>query len=216
MELEDFKQTWQGIDRRLDQQYTLSVQLFRNGRLDKMHRGLRPLVWGQAFQILCGVLGLLVLAPVWVNHWRDGAVLVSGLVVHAYCIGLIVLGAMVETEIARLDYSAPVVAIQRQLTHLRRTYAVRGALFLGLPWWFLTAPLLVVITRGEVMRNAPSAIWIQLAIGASGLLATVWFYRWSQQPQRAGLARRIDDSTTGGSLRRAQAALDEIARFAEE
>lgn len=216
MELEDFKHAWQSIDRRLEQQHAMSVQLFRDARLDKMHRGLRPLVWGQAFQIVCGVLGLLVLAPIWVTHWRNGAVLVSGLVVHAYCIGLIIIGAMVESQIARLDYGAPVVSLQRQLTHLRRTYAVRGALFLGLPWWFLSAPLLVVLSRGEIMRSAPSAIWSQLAVGAVGLAATAWFYRWAQQPERAGLARRIDESTTGGSLRRAQAALDEIDRFTND
>lgn len=216
MELDDFKQTWQSMDRRLEQQFALSVQLFRDGRLDKVHRGLRPLVWGQAIQILCGALGLLVLGPIWVTHWRDGAVLASGLVVHAYCVGLIVLGAKVEYAIARLDYGAPVVEIQRQLTQLRRTYAVHGALFLGLPWWFLTAPLLVVLSRGAIMTAAPSAIWSQLAIGAAGLAATAWFYRWSHRPERAGFARKIDDATTGGSLRRAQAALDEIARFVAE
>jgi hypothetical protein len=86
----------------------------------------------------------------------------------------------------------------------------------GLPWWFLTAPLLVVLSRGAVMTNAPSVIWIQLAIGAAGLLATWWFHRWSRRPERAVLARKLDDSTAGGSIRRAQVALDEIARFEQE
>ena len=57
---------------------------------------------------------------------------------------------------------------------------------------------------------------VHLTSTGAGLLATAWFYRWSHRPERAGLARRIDESTTGGSLRRAQAALDDIARFADE
>jgi hypothetical protein len=217
MELDEMKFAWQALDRRLEQQHTLNLQLFRDRRLDKLQRGLRPLVWGQAIQIVIGVLGLLVLAPIWIAHWRDPAVLMAGVVTHAYCLGLIIVGAAVQAQVARIDYGAPVLAIQRQLLELRRTYAVWGAIVVGWPWWFLTAPLLVVLTRGAIMVNAPSVIWIQLAMGAIGLFATWWFfYRWSRHPERVAVACKLDDSTAGGSLRRAQAALDEIARFEQE
>ena len=213
MELDEFKQAWQLLDHRLQQQHALNVQFFRDGRLDKLQRGLRPLVWGQAIQMVIGVLGVLFFAPIWVAHRHEPAVLIAGLVMHLYCIGMIVVGAVIQAQVARIDYSAPVIAIQRQLLRLRKTYSIAGACVVGLPWWFLTAPLLVVLTRGSIMVDAPSVIWIQLAVGALGLLATGWFYRWSHRPARAELARKIDDSTVGGSIRRAQAALDEIARF---
>lgn len=216
MELDEFKQAWQLLDQRLQQQHTLNVQFFRDSRLDKLQRGLRPLVWGQALQIILGILGALFFAPIWIAHRQEPAVLIAGLAMHLYCIGMIVVGAVIEAQVARIDYGAPVVAIQRQLLQLRKTYAVAGACVVGLPWWFLTAPLLVVLTRGGIMLVAPSVIWIQLAIGALGLLATLWFYRWSHHPQRAALARKIDDSTVGGSIRRAQAALEDIARFERE
>ena len=216
MELDEMKLAWQTLDQRLEQQHALNVQIYRDTRLDKMRRGLRPLVWGQALQMVIGVLGLLVLAPIWIAHRHDTAVLIAGVVMHVYCVSLIVFGAVIQGNIARLDYAAPVLVIQRQLLKLRRIYAVGGALVVGLPWWFLTAPLLVVLTRGVIMQNAPSVIWIQLAIGALGLLATWWFHRWSHRPERAALARKLDDSSTGGSLRRALAATDDIARFEQE
>ena len=216
MELDDMKLAWQNLDHRLEQQHALNVQIFRDTRLDKMRRGLRPLVWGQALQMLIGVLGLLVLAPIWIAGWHDTALLIAGVVMHIYCVGLIVLGGIVQGNIARLDYAAPVLVIQRQLLKLRKIYAVGGALVVGLPWWFLTAPLLVVLTRGVVMQTAPSVVWINLAIGAVGLPATWWFHRWSHRPERAALARKLDASTTGGSLRRALAATDDIARFEQE
>ena len=216
MELDDMKLAWQTLDRRFELQHALNVQMFRDTRLDKMRRGLRPLVWGQALQMIIGAVGLWVLAPIWIAHLHDTAVLIAGLVMHVYCVGLIVLGGVVQGHIANLDYAAPVVSIQRQLQKLRRIYAVGGAMVVGLPWWFLTAPLLVVLTRGEIMRNAPSVIWIQLTIGAVGLLATGWFHCWSHRPERAALARKLDASTTGGSLRRALAATDDIARFEQE
>jgi hypothetical protein len=216
MELDELKQAWQVLDHRLQQQHALNVQFFRDGRLDKLQRGLRPLVWGQAIQIIIGVLGALFFAPIWIAHRHEPAVLIAGLVMHLYCIGMVVVGAVVQTQVARIDYGAPVVAIQRQLLRLRKSYSIAGACVVGLPWWFLTAPLLVVLTRGGIMLAAPSVIWIQLAVGALGLLVTAWFYRWSHRPERAELARRIDESTVGGSIRRAQATLDDIVRFERE
>ena len=216
MELDEMKLAWQGLDQRLDKQYALNLQLFRDGRLDTLRRGLRPLVWGQAIQMLIGAVALLVLAPLWIAYRHDPAVLIAGVVMHVYCIGLIVVGAVVQAQIARIDYAAPVLAIQRQLHILRKLYAVGGALVVGLPWWFLTAPLLVVLTRGAIMHNAPSVVWINLAIGAVGLPATWWFHRWAHRPERAALARRLDASTTGRSLRRALAATDDLARFEQE
>ena len=216
MELDELKAAWQSLDRRLQQQNALSLHALRQSSTQRMHSSLRPLVWGQALQMLIGAAGLLVLAPIWIAHRQDLAVLICGVVVHAYCVGLIAFGALMQAQIARIDYAAPVLAIQRQLLQLRRTYAIGGALVVGLPWWFLTAPLLVVLSRGAIMTSAPSVIWIQLAIGAVGLLATAWFQRWSHRPHRTQLARRLDDSAAGGSIRRAQAALDEISRFEQD
>ena len=216
MELDDMKLAWQNLDQRLEQQHALNVQIFRDTRLDKMRRGLRPLVWGQALQMIIGALGLMLLAPIWIAHRHDTAVLIAGVVMHVYCLGLIVFGAVIQANVARLDYAAPVLGIQRQLLKLRQIYAVGGALVVGLPWWFLTAPLLVVLSRGAIMQNAPSVIWIQLAIGAVGLLATWWFHRWAHRPERTAFARKLDDSTGGGSLRRALAATDDLARFEQE
>ena len=216
MELDEMKLAWHALDRRLDRQNVLTLQMFRDARGDAATRGLRPLVWGQALQIAVGAAGLVMFAPIWIAHRHDVAVLVAGLVLHAYFVGMIVVAAMVQVQVARIDFAAPVVAIQRQLLLLRKIYAVGGACVVGLPWWFLTAPLLVVLTRGAIMQNAPAVIWIQLVVGATGLLATGWFYRWAHKPQRAALARRLDLSATGASIRRAQAAAADIARFEQE
>ncbi|MGA8278114.1 MAG: serine/threonine protein kinase [Rhodanobacteraceae bacterium] len=220
MELDEMKLAWQTLDRQLERQHALNLQLFRDGRLDKLRRGLRPLVWGQAVQMLIGVGGMLLFAPFWIAHRHEPAMLVAGLVMHLYCIGLVVFGGIMQGQIAGIDHSAPVVEIQRRLLRLRRTYAVGGALIVGLPWWFLYVPLLMVLAKAgsgvNLLDSAPSFVYIGLAIGFAGLLATWWFHQWSHRPERAGLGRKLDDSAAGGSIRRAQATLDEIARFERE
>jgi hypothetical protein len=219
MELDDLKLAWQALDRRLEQQHTLSVQLFKDGKLDNTRRGLRPLAWGQALQILIGAAGTLWFAPFWIAHRHELPLLLAGLVLHAYCLGLIAFGAVMLAQIARIDYAAPVLAIQRQLLRLRQTY-VRGGLLIGLPWWCLWVPLLMVLARAgnddDVFARMPSFVWINLAFGAIGLLLTWGFLRWTNRPSRAGLARTLDDHAAGTSIRRAQAEIDAITRFEQD
>lgn len=212
MELDDLKHAWKTLDRRLEQQNALNLQLLRDGRVDRARRGLRPLAWGQAVQILVGAAGALMFGSFWPGHTGNLPVLLSALVLHAYCIGLIIAGGIVEGRIAHIDYAAPVLAIQQQLLRLRRSYLVSGMLA-GLPWWFLSAPLIVVLSGGAVLERAPEVVWIMLAIGAAGLAGTWLFHRWANRPQRTAFGRKLEDSAAGGSIRRATAALEELARF---
>lgn len=217
MELDDFKHAWQTLDRRLQQQNALNFQLLRSHRVDAMRRGFRPLVIGQAIGMLVGAVAMFVLLPLWTHTapTHDLAVKICGIGLHVYCIGLIVFGGVMQGFVAGVDYAAPVVAIQQRLLKMRRFYII-GGMAIGLPWWFLTAPLLVVLTRGAILDNAPSVIWIQLAIGAAGLVATWLLHRWAHRPGREKIGGWLDDSAAGGSIRRAQAALEELRSFERE
>lgn len=217
MELDDLKRAWQSLDRRLQQQNAIQYQLLLAHRTDAMRRGLRPLVIGQAIGMLAGLAALLWLLPFWTRPapTHELAVTVSGIVLHAWCIGMIVFGGVMQALLAGIDYAAPVVAIQRRLLKMRRVYLI-GGMLLGLPWWFLAAPLLVVLTRGAILDSAPLVIWIQLAIGALGLLGTWLLRRWSRRPGRERLRRWLDDSAAGRSIRRAQETLEELRRYEQE
>lgn len=212
MELDDFKRAWKALDRRLERQAAIDLQLLRDARVDRARRGLRPLALGQALQMLVGALGMLAFAPYWVRHLHQPALLACGLVLHAYCLGLVIVGAVVQARIARIDYGLPVLEIQRRLLALRRTYVI-GGMIVGLPWWFVYVPLLIVLGDGRMLEDAPGVVAIQLAIGAAGLLATWWFHRWANRPERAAFGRRLDAAAAGGSIHRAHAALDQLAEF---
>ncbi len=219
MELDDLKLAWQTLDRRLEQQNALNLQLFKDGRLDKSRRGLRPLVWGQAVQMLIGVLGALWFAPFWIAHLHELPLLLAGLVMHAYCIGLIAFGAVMQARIAHIDYAAPVLQIQHELLRLRRTYVI-GGMLIGLPWWFLYVPLTMVLAKmgsnANVFDNAPSFVYISVAIGVIGMLLTWILHRWANRPKHARIGRWLDDTAAGTSIRRAQAAVHGLTRFEQE
>ncbi|UHQ24483.1 serine/threonine protein kinase [Lysobacter sp. 5GHs7-4] len=219
MELDDLKQAWQDLDRKLDRQYSLDLLRFREERGRKMKSGLRPLVWGQALQMLVGVAVLLFGVDVWTEHGDVPHLLAFGLIVHVYGIALIACGGMVQAMIAGVDYAAPVLDIQKQLARLRKFY-VRTGMVVGLSWWLFWMPFMAALFMSlfgaDMYRNAPSVFVIGSAIGVAGLLATWWFHRWSRHPSRPRLARAMEDSVTGRSLRRAQAIADEIARFEQD
>ena len=68
----------------------------------------------------------------------------------------------------------------------------------------------------DLLATAPSLVVSGYAIGIIGLLATAWFHRWARRPERAAFGRKMDNSLTGGSLRKALAQLEELQRFEQE
>lgn len=213
MELDDFKSAWQALDQKLAQHNALKLAELRDRKLGDARRSLRPLAWGQVATILFGIAMLLLGLGAWTSHRDDGigTVFVSGLIMHAYGVLTIIAGGSTLGKIRNIDYSAPVLSIQRQLSSLRRWY-VRWGMIIGLPWWLLWLPFLVCLARADITQVS-WMLEISGTIGIAGLLATWWFHRWLQRPGREKLARAMDDSAAGRSLVRATSILDDIARF---
>lgn len=223
MELDELKAAWQSLDRRLEQQNAISLLLLKDDRSKRMRSSLRPLFWGQLLQMLFGLLFVALAASLWIRAgsapldlpWH---LVLAGVFVHAYGVAAIALAGCTMGLIRTIDYSLPVLGIQKQLLKLRRFYIING-MIAGLPWWFMWVPVLMVLAGlagGDLYAKAPSVVWTGMGIGIAGLLATWWFHRWSRSPQRPRLAKAMEDSVTGGSLRKAQAILGEISHFEAE
>lgn len=218
MELDELKTAWQSLDRRLQQHHALNVQLFRQDKLDRMKSGLRPLFWGQIAQIVFALPFLALAVLLWASKPTGAAVIAAGIVVHAYGVITIIAAGVVLGQMGKIDHAAPVLEIQKQLARVRTLY-IRCGMIVGLPWWFLWVVILVALAGlGDVdlLAKSPAMVWSGLGIGALGLLGTWWFHRWSRDPRRPRLARRVEDSVTGASLRRAKAQLDELMRFEQD
>jgi len=218
MQPDDFKIAWQALDRRLELDNRLKLHDLRERTLDKTRSSLRPLFWGQVAQIVFGTAFIALAALLWMSRPEHAAVIVAGVLVHAYGLVAVIGAGVVLGQIGKLDHARPVLDLQKQLLRARTLY-IRSGLLAGLPWWFLWIAILQVLTGlGDVdlLDQAPSLVWIGYGLGAAGLLATWWFHHWARRPQRADFGRKMDDSLTGGSLRRALAQLDELKRFEQE
>jgi hypothetical protein len=215
MELDDLKAAWQTLDRRLDAQSALNLHIFRDGKLDKARRGLRPLFVGQLLQMAFGLAFILLAGLLWSGKPDAVSVILAGITLHAYGVACIIAAGITLGRIQHIDYSSAVVDIQKQLAGLRTSYIYSG-MIAGLPWWFLWVPILMVLSGLSGVNlyvQAPDLVWTGLGIGAAGLLGTWWFHRWSRHPSRPRMAQMMEDSVAGTGLKKAQSVLDEIARF---
>jgi serine/threonine-protein kinase len=218
VELDDFKTTWQSFDRRLAAQTAIHVELLREQKLGRARAALRPLATGQTVQIGIGAVLAFWSANFWIDHHANPHLLAAGLILHAYGIAIIVTAVRTLSLVKAIDDAAPVVEIQKRMAALRR-WNVRSGLAVGLAWWFVWMPLVMMIIGelgADLYANAPSVIWAGTAIGVAGLWATWVLYRWVRQPGRSKLADAIAESAVGRSIRRAEAAVDEVARFRSE
>lgn len=217
-DLESFKQVWQRLDARLAAQQALAFAAFRDRRLQTLRRRLWPLYGGQILQALFGI-AMIVLG---VYGWRRNAdaphLVAAGLLVQAYGIAALASAGHTMQRIRELDFAAPVVGLQRQLAGLR-AWHVRSGVWLGQAWWFLWMPCVMIAAAAlgvDVWLKAPRVLVLGTAIGVAGVLVTEAAARLSQRPRWRWLAVVNDDAMAGASLRRAQAVLDEIARFEDE
>ncbi|UKE70767.1 MULTISPECIES: hypothetical protein [Xanthomonas translucens group] len=137
---------------------------------------------------------------------------------HAYGVIAVAMAGIVLGSLLHLDYSAPVLKIQRQIAHTRRCY-VRSAVVCGLSWWLLWVPLLMLLgalAGIDLQARAAGLVWTGLGVGVAGIATSVWLYRWSRRPGRPRLTRIVDDLLGGCSLRQASRLLEEAERFGHD
>ena len=215
MELDDFKAAWQTLDARLAQQNRLQLELLRGQKQAQARRHLRPLVIGMLVQGLLG-LGLVLLGVgCWRNNLDVPGLFAAGVALHAFGVLHIAFAGIVTGLALNLDYAAPVLTIQKRLRLLLRLQVLNSNIC-GAPWWVLW--VLVVIgfaglSPARVPGATPTWIWISLAIGIAGTLATWWWSARGTRGPRDPLAR-MDDGADG--IRRTLRVIDDLERFERE
>lgn len=216
MDLDDLKHGWQALDRKLELQNALHLQLFHERAIGHARSRLRPLVVGLWCQTLIGGALVLVFGSFWADHRDTPHLVLCGVVLQLYMLALVILGALELAMVRAIDPAEPVVVNQRRLTALW-AWRVRTSPWLGLPWALLWIPLVICLAAGngdDLVTRAPEFVRLQLIIGTVVLAAILLFMRWARSRPR--LQAALDRSAGGSSVERARAALDAIDRFAQE
>lgn len=217
-ELDDLKSAWQTLNRNLERQHALALHQFREKKLHRFRIGFRPLVIGQIIQIICGALLALCGGSFWFDHIGVAHLMIYGLSVHLYGILLIVFAARDLYLIKHFDYAAPVLTLQKQIADLRQWHA-RAGFWFGITGCIIWVPLILMIFQGlgaDVWKWNPHFVgW--LIVSALVCVAFIFaLIAMSRRPGAEKLAQKMEDSSAGRSVRRAESLLEEVERFENE
>lgn len=217
-ELDDLKAAWQTLNRNLEREHTLALHQFQETKRSRFRSGFRPLVIGQIIQIICGALLAVWSGSFWIDHLGVAHLVIYGISLHAYGIMMIVFAARDLYLIKRMDYAAPVLALQKQVEALRRWH-LKAAFWFGVAGCFIWIPLILIIfyrLRADVWVRNPEVVGWFLVSGFVCLGIMLGIVSWSRRGGRERVAGKLVDNSAGRSVNRARALLDEIARFEQE
>ncbi len=220
MELDDMKQAWQSVTRRLDTQQDFNRRIWREHRMDKLRHGLRPLLWGQAAQVAFGFFMMLWGGSFWATHLHVMHAFWCGVIVQLFGMAMIALAARLLLLVQGIDFSAPVLDIQRRFARMRVWRVKVEAPLMVLMGSFIWIPVILMLVQRDWDRQGydywdrfPGLVsWLALN-GLVALLLALLVY-WLLR--KTGRLRWLENNFVGSAIRRAQAELDDIIRFEHE
>ena len=171
---------------------------------------------GAVLNMIIGALFALVWGKFWSAHLATPAVAVAGIALHLASIGLIVIGVVRLVLVLRINYTQPVLTIQRSLATLQE-FEARSFHAVWFACWVLVPAALVAIVMGfagvDLWERASGFILANFVVCLAGGLAPPLLHYWARRrPGR--LAAWMDAFLLSHSIARAKAAIAEIDEFA--
>jgi hypothetical protein len=219
MNLDDMKNDWQARDLQLQQSIQLNTRWLREAFIDRRSAGVRRWAlfgfWVElpAYLVTIGALALFI-----AHHIGEPRFAIPAVLMLAWSGAMF--GAIVRQleAMRRIDFSEPVIAVQKRLTALRMTrlktfkWAFLSGMFV---WWIL---LLIVAFKAvldlDLYAMAPRFIASQIAGTAALAGALIWIAkRYSSRLQRSKFVTPFLDGIAGKDLAVARAFLQKLSSF---
>jgi cytochrome c biogenesis protein CcdA len=223
-DLADLMRTWRDATARLEGRIAdVAAALERSqerdvrAERDRVRRRVgRALATVRAFdiaQIVIAAVVAIAAGSFWFDHRDEPSALLSGIALHAYAIAMIAAMARRLVLTAHIDVAGPVLATQTAFARLRR-FHIRSSLALGLAWWFLWIPCLIILARValdvDLYARAPLWFWLSMLVGAAGIVGSLTLARYLVHRAAASPAPAWADQLAGRSLARAGRELAEL------
>ena len=218
MELDDMKRAWQELNNRLETVEVTNAHLLREAAFDKSRPGFRRLSVLLLFELILGLAAPLLVGGFLADHFLEARFAIPAFALQVFAVWMVVTTARQLAMVARLDYAAPVVAIQQTLAELyaSRVRMSRAILLLSPLLW---PPLAVVAAKGcfgfDLYRSF-GALWVasNLAFGLAVIpIALLISSRLAKSQTGSRFLKKLADQLAGRTLVEAQSRIAEISRF---
>lgn len=218
MELDELKASWQRLDQRVQELTAINRRLVIDTVIRKARWRLAPVIAGAVANVVIGAFFAVASGAFWTAHLDSPPVLISGITMHVLGIMFIVIGVGRLALARGVDFTRPVLEIQRSLASLQQWEA----------WSFHAAwagccvvPVAIAVSvamaamGANFWERASGYLLANLVIGLAVAAAPLLLYVISRR--RGGqLATRLDAFLTSHSIARAREMIDEIDEFARD
>jgi len=221
MDLDDLKQSWDEQDKKLDATLTLRSYRLHASTLGKAETAMKRLTWMLWIELLLNVGAALCTGSFLADHVTEPRFLLPAAVLHLFVIALLGSGIYQLVAISNLDFSAPVLAIQKRLEWLRYQ-RLRATMLVLLASPLLWIPMLIVAMKGLLGLDAYAILptdWLigNVVFGLAVIPVAIWIARrFADRLGRFPLVQRLLRDLAGYNLNAAAGFLSKLARFEEE
>lgn len=225
MELDEMKQAWQELNARIERSDALAMQVREELKLDKTRSALRRWLWLPAIEFGFGLATLWIagffLARNFTLVGSAPAGAIPSLLVLILAVATVVISIRQFALVGGIDYSAPVVAIQRRLSAARalRIRMTQCDLLLGLPLWPVIVAFTLQYVGGYGSYRALDSAWLAwnvlFGLALAGVLVAI-ARRYGERLSRSSMVGKLANEIAGHGLSVAMGQLDELARFERE
>ena len=218
MELDDLKRRWEEQDRKLDRSLRLNARAVEEAVRGRSRAEARQAGLGLFLELVLGFLPVLWLGSFIADHIREPRFWIPAMALDIFAIATF--GGLVRRQVVlrAIDWSAPVLEIQKRLA------AVRMGGARATKWTLLLAPLLwtplsIVAFRGLFGVDSYAAFGAAYvaANAAFGLLflavAVRVSRRYADRAERSPALQRFMRDLGGRNLARAEDSLASLDRF---
>jgi serine/threonine-protein kinase len=218
MNIDELKEKWGAYDRKLDHAIRLNEARVR---MIDVRGSLFGVFWAGAGGLMLNGVAVMLLGDFIAGHLGQPEFWIPALALDGFVVAHIALAVRQLLALQALDYSAPVVTIQRKLAALRllRVRIVKWTLWLSPLLW---TPLLIVGLEGILGLNVYEALPVSylaanLGFGLAFLAIMMWLARrFAGRLKNSPWLETLMDYLAGRRLTQARLALKEIADFERE
>jgi hypothetical protein len=218
MDLDEFKEKWMALDRKLDVNIRLNRQLLSATKLNQTRSSLKRLAVHMGLEAAAWVAIIVVLGNFIYEHISIPHFAVPAVALDVYSI---VMSNFLIRQIAlalQIDYSKSIATIQKQIEALRvlRIRTVQWGVLAGLVAW---APFMIVVFKAGFGVDIYEAAWVwsNVVFGLVLIPVAIWVSKkFGDRMDRSPIIPGLMKSLAGQNLNEAADFLVTLSEFEEE
>ena len=218
MDLDELKEKWTELDRKLDVNIRLNRQLLSATKLNQTRSSLKRLAVYVGLEAAAWFAIIVVLGNFIYEHISMAQFAVAGVALDVYSI--VTLNFLIR-QIAlalRIDYGKPIATIQKQIEALRvlRIRTIQWGVLAGLVAW---VPFMIVLFKVAFGVDIYEAAWVwsNVAFGLALIPVAIWVSKkFGDRMDRSPIIQGLMKSLSGHNLNAAADFLMTLSKFEEE